>query len=110
MAVITLSRCVAEQHRRGGGVTGRPDGGGPAGAHPQPAAGLPGGGGGPLLCRGDPGTARLQTRGLDPRRRAPQQHTEAAGACVRQELAFNRQLNSPLALFKVSFILCSMLA
>lgn len=78
-AIICLR--VAEQHSRGGGVTGGPDGGGPARARPQPAAGLPGGTGGPLLCRGDSGTACLQTRGLDPGQPAAQHHSGAAGAC-----------------------------
>lgn len=64
----SLLSCVVEQHSRGGGATGRPVRGEPAGAHPWPSAGLPGGGGGPLLCRGDPGTARLQTCSLDAER------------------------------------------
>lgn len=80
---IILS-CVTEQHSRGGGVAGESNGGGPVGAHPQSAAGRPGGCRGPLLCWGDSGPAHLQTRGLDPGRRAPNHHTETAGVYERQ--------------------------
>lgn len=61
-----VSRVIAEQCSGGSGLTARPAGRGPPGAHPESAAGRPGGHGGPLLCRGDSSSAGLQTTSLDP--------------------------------------------
>lgn len=73
---------IAEQHCWGGGVAGWSDGGGHFGAHSQPLAGLSGGCGGSLLCRGDTGAPCFQTRCLDPGKWVAQHRTEAAGVCV----------------------------